>query len=122
MVTFQATSLSATFWYLLTSLSMLAGMLLMGETVRAPWWLIAIVAAEAYASLRRFILKLSRTDANSSARPRVKRQRRLRHFVSMKLAAGAPVDELVARWLTLDALESVRLLRPAYSLHVCVPP
>ena len=119
----QASSISATVWWLFTSLAMLAGMLLMAETVRAPWWLIAVVAAETYASLRRVLLRWSLKDGDSgdAAVKRAKRQRRLRHFTSMRLVEGAPVDEIVARWLALDALTAVRCSTPSRAILSCDP-
>jgi len=102
----QARSMSATAWWLLVSSAVLA-VLMHGE---APWWLIAIVAAEAYSSLRRVLIRMGKGTAalppDSVETPT--RLRRLRHFTSVKLAEGAPVDEIVARFLAFDSLGSVR--------------
>ena len=103
----HATEISATTWYMVANAAMLAAMLLMGETLRAPWWLIAIVAAETYASFRRRLTYDSKSSGCGRRKPHVSRQRRLRHFTSLRLAAGAPVDEIIARWLALDELRSV---------------
>ena len=102
----QARSWSATMWWLFVSASVLA-VLTYGE---APWWLITIVAAEVYASLRRWLLGLrSVTSTAAFASPGTPtRERRLRHFTSVRLSEGAPIDEIVARFLTLDSLSSVR--------------
>ena len=43
-----------------------------------------------------------------SAQPLKQRERRIRHFTSLRLAKGAPIDEIVARFLALDSLEEVR--------------
>ena len=85
------------------------------ETFRAPWWLVAVTAAEAYASLRRVVLKLSRAQGSAPPRslspPPTQQQRRsatrVRHFTSMRLADGSPVDEIVARFLALDEMSEV---------------
>jgi hypothetical protein len=119
-------SISGTFWWLLTSTVMLAfllqssvgpwGFWSSGEIPslgpwQAPWWLTVIFAAEAYASIRRLILRYWSSDAQQSSEGRGRgkqRNRRLRHFTSLRLAEGAPVDEIVARFLALDALSEVR--------------
>jgi len=107
-VTAQATSISGTFWWLFTSAVMLVALLMSSQ---APWWLCAIVGAETYVSLRRLVLSLYGGDApKPGAAQQARRERRLRHFTSLQLAEGAPVDEIVARYLALDALKEVRSL------------
>ena len=99
----KARSWSGTAWWMIISGCVLA-VLMHGE---APWWLIAIVAAEAYTSLRRVIGSLGK-GAIVGAKSKAARTRRLRHFTSVRLAVGAPLDEIVARFLAFDSLETVR--------------
>ena len=103
----EISSINATVWWFGTTCVMLAAMLLVAETIAAPWWLVAVTAAEAYASLRRVILKYSKEQKQPAAAPK-RPPTRLRHFTSLRLAQGAPVDELVARFLALDAMPDVR--------------
>ena len=102
----QAWSLSATMWWLIVSSCMLA-VLTYGE---APWWLISIVAAELYVSLRRVVINMSQVAPTEGQEAGPKRSRRLRHFTSVRLAEGSPIDDIVARFLALDDLSSVRSL------------
>ena len=133
-VTAHASNITATFWWLGTTMVMLAAMLLHAETLRAPWWLVAVTAAEAYASFRRVMLKMtysSSTTLTSSAsstnlqqqQQRKQPQRRLRHFTSVRLAEGAPTDEIVARFLALDAMSEVHrpspyAPQPMHPMHI----
>jgi hypothetical protein len=108
----EASSISSTVWWLGTTMVMLAAMLLHAEN-HAPWWLVAITAAEAYASFRRVILLTGRgTFGGSSSQqqqqtPKAK-PTRVRHFTSLRLAEGAPIDEIVARFVALDSMSEVR--------------
>ena len=124
----RASAIGTTVWFLLTSGVMLAMLVLSGSGPLgfwstgalpsgwdAPWWLTAIFAAEAYASFRRLFLKwqLGRSSVDLLGQRKLselaeKRQRRLRHFTSMRLAEGAPVDLIVAKFLELDELAAVR--------------
>jgi len=101
----HVSSMSGTLWWLLTSMAILV-LLMYAE---APLWLIAIVAAEAYASGRRWVVKqYSEKPATGEDAPATERQRRLRHFTSLKLKPGAPLDEIVARFTSLDSMRTVR--------------
>ena len=100
-------TMSASAWWMVVSLAVL-GFLLQSEL--APWWLVAIFGAEGYACCRRmFVQYVDGSVDSAGAAPRaVKRQRRLRHFTSLRLSPSAPIDEIVARFLALDALPAVR--------------
>lgn len=101
----QVNSRAQLSWWLLVSLSLLV-VLLFGE---APWWLVAVAAAEAYASLRRFVVDLSAVaPPQKDALETPSRVQRLRHFTSVRLAKGAPLEDVIARFLALDSLPSVR--------------
>jgi hypothetical protein len=104
----QVQTVSGTAWWLVVSVAIVILMLY----AEAPWWLVAIVAAETYASGRRMIMAYYAPSASDSSSldevlpPR--RQRRLRHFTSLKLNPEAPLDEIVARFTSLDSLKTVR--------------
>ena len=102
-------SWSATAWYVMLSMIILVALFF----AKAPYWLLGIVAAEVYASLRRVAGQLSGIEGGAAfekdVRSRPSRQRRLRHFTSLHLVEGAPVDEIVAKFLALDELKMVRI-------------
>ena len=123
----KASAIGSTAWFLVTSGVMLSMLVISGKgplgiwTTNsylsgwdAPWWLTAIFACEAYASWRRALIKWKRSKSevgdpgSSAASLAAKRTRRLRHFTSMRLVDGAPVEELITRFIELDALASVR--------------
>jgi len=125
----KASAIGSTAWFLVTSGVMLSMLVISGKgplgiwTTNsylsgwdAPWWLTAIFACEAYASWRRALIKWKRSKSevgdpgSSAASLAAKRTRRLRHFTSMRLVDGAPVEELITRFIELDALASVRSL------------
>jgi hypothetical protein len=109
----EVTGLSQTGWWLVTCLAVVA-FLLYGS---APWWLIAIVAAEVYASIRRVIFtfadKTSESSvtvsaAGASGRSQFRETGRTwRHFTSVQLVSDAPVDAIIASYLSLDRLDMV---------------
>ena len=123
----RASAIGTTAWFIMTSGVMLAMLLVSGSGPLgfwstsamptgwdAPWWLTAIFAAEAYASFRRLFLKwkLGRSSVDILGQRKLaelasQRQRRLRHFTSMRLASSAPVDLIVAKFLELDELAAV---------------
>ena len=123
----RALEFGTTAWFIFTSGVMLAMLVISGRGPLgiwstsqyltgwdAPWWLTAIFAAEAYASFRRLALRysLGRKYDNSSshvaALAATRRLRRLRHFPSARLVEGAPVEEIVSRFVALDAMPAVR--------------
>ena len=100
--------LSASAWWMVVSFAIL---LLLLQSELAPTWIIAIVAAEAYASSRRLFITRLNLDGTSPAQQQDRfsmRQRRLRHFTSARLVPSAPVDDIVAQFLALDGLGLVR--------------
>ena len=112
----EASSITSTVWWLGTTMVMLAAMLLHAEN-QAPWWLVAITAAEAYASFRRVLLNVTQgggafggAGAQQQQQQQQPKQKptRVRHFTSLRLAEGAPIDEIVARFVALDAMSAVR--------------
>tara|TARA_B110001452_G_scaffold8789_1_gene7661 strand:+ start:512 stop:1165 length:654 start_codon:yes stop_codon:yes gene_type:complete len=121
----HARTLVGSLWWLITSVALVA-VLMSGDV---PWWLQLVAAAEAYASLRRVIVRwMSVPDAataapgghvGSAARrsrggevaaPAGGRPGRVKHFVSLSLTPTAPADEIVARLLALDSLPCVRTI------------
>lgn len=101
---------SSTVWWLFATIAVFVGFLLHSET---PKWVLAVVAAEGYASMRRLARKLSKKGGANSEGPRkvplaASRHRRLRHFTSARLRAGAPVEEIIGAFIALDAMPAVR--------------
>ena len=137
----KASAIGSTAWFLVTSGVMLSMLVISGKgplgiwTTNsylsgwdAPWWLTAIFACEAYASWRRALIKWKRSKSevgdpgSSAASLAAKRTRRLRHFTSMRLVDGAPVEELITRFIELDALASVRGSARLTPLLCCLHP
>ena len=123
-ITRGAISISSAAWFVLTT-TVFVAMLLQSRagplgfwaedasfsSWQAPWWLTAIFAAEAYASFRRLLFKAYHGGSGGGGGgtgPLKQRERRIRPFTSLRLAKGAPIDEIVARFLALDSLEEVR--------------
>lgn len=94
-------------WWFLSTAALGAALLLFADSSSVPWWLVALVAAEAYVSLRRLISTFGTQPASKAAKPPA-RLRRLRHFTSLKVKPGAPAEEIVAAFLALDSLPSVK--------------
>ena len=69
--------------------------MLLHTGLQAPWWLVALTGCEAYASFRRVLLRYSYKNNKKQQQQQPQRPRpptRLRHFTSLRLVAGAPVD------------------------------
>jgi hypothetical protein len=117
----QAATRVGTAWWVIGSLGIL-GFLLQSQL--APWWFVALVGAETYVVIRRWLDALggggggggggsgagAAGAAGAGGGGGVPSGRRFRHFTSLRLARGAPVDEVVAAFLALDSLECVRSL------------
>ena len=101
---------TGTVWWLFATVAVFIGFMLHEQT---PKWVLAVVAAEGYASMRRLVSQL-RSGRPSGNKPRrasfeaVPRHRRLRHFTSVRLKIGAPVEEIVAAFVALDGMPAVR--------------
>ncbi|KAL1522233.1 hypothetical protein AB1Y20_021869 [Prymnesium parvum] len=96
---------SAVTWWTVSSTVLCIGLLL-HSGFDVPWFVAVIVFAEILISLARLWGQLVRSGAKRSE----KRRHRLRHFMSVRLHEGAPVDELVASFLSLDQMECVKSL------------
>lgn len=98
-------SISASMWSLTTSVFILATMLFKTETLQILCWLVVIICTEA--CMRFMYMK-------STLKP--KPHSRLRHFTSMRLIKDAPIEEIVARFLTLDTMSEVHFV---HFIHSC---
>ena len=104
-ITASTRAAGGSIWWLVTTISVFVGMMLHGEM---PLWIRGVVAAEIYASVRLLINLKGGGDSRKPANKSPTRHRRLRHFTSVRLRKGAPVDEIVASFLALDELPCVR--------------
>ncbi len=110
----SATRISGSIWYTFTIVSVFIGFMLHGET---PRWVLGVVAAEAYASLRRLVM-LTAAPRGRRVKSAPVPHRRFRHFTSARLRAGAPVDELVAAFVSLDEMRCVRSIELGSNFNV----
>lgn len=100
----EAEAVMSPLWWFVSTAALGAALLMFADSSHVPWWLLALLAAEGYAFLRRVLVT---TVKPKRARPAA-RLRRLRHFTSMKLKPGAPADEMVAMFLAVDAMAEVK--------------
>ena len=111
-------TLAGSLWWTISSVALVAALM----SASMPLWLQLVAAAEAYASLRRAVIWWVSGDAADGppkghvsterrpAAPEPPGPGRLRHFVSFRFKPTAPADEIVARFLGLDALPMVRTI------------
>lgn len=98
---------SASLWWGIASAVLCIGLLL-HSGFDVPWWVAVIVIVEALLSFRRVVMYL--TGSGGDTQQKASRRRRLRHFISVKLLPGAPVDDVIASFFALDQLPGVQSL------------
>uniref|UniRef100_A0A6V4VW48 Stress-response A/B barrel domain-containing protein n=1 Tax=Prymnesium polylepis TaxID=72548 RepID=A0A6V4VW48_9EUKA len=99
----EATSFT---WWAATSIVLCIGLLL-HSGIDVPWFVALILVAEFLVSVRRLGGQLS-WWSDGQPRKNVEQRQRLRHFMSVRLHPDAPIDEIVAAFLSLDQLEGVK--------------
>lgn len=110
----SARRLTAVVWWVLVSVCMLS-LIVAHDLEFIPAWFSAIMAAEGYVSVRRWVIgpraiQEADDDAESTQPRRRRGGFRSRYVRSLRLCIDAPIDHIVARIINLDHLGCVESL------------